>query len=145
MKQKFLEEYCKSLINYFKAKNIVSSFQDSYNEELEELNIQHLKSLSTRKGYRNAIAITVGEQDRYYQEVSGSTATSALHGFQTTQETADFPPEDSNVTRETTDSTPKSTLTVQNIVDSTDNPTASNFRKAGYQYVSMYHTCILFC
>ncbi|CAO3671230.1 unnamed protein product [Rhizopus stolonifer] len=40
MKQKFLDKYCKSTIDYFKAENVANSFKDTYNKELEELKIQ---------------------------------------------------------------------------------------------------------
>lgn len=66
MKQKFLDEYCNKTIDYFKTKNAASSFKDTYNKELKEFKIQQLKSMSSRKGYRNAIAVTVEEHDRYY-------------------------------------------------------------------------------
>ncbi|CEP08847.1 hypothetical protein [Parasitella parasitica] len=134
MKQEFLDGYCKNTIDYLKAKNVANSFKDTYNKELEEFKIQQLKSMSSRKGYRNAIAVTVEEHDRYYQEVSVSTTTSAFNNSHTTQETADFTPEDSNITQETADFTPEDTLTAQKIADST----ASSFRtevfKAGYKY-----------
>lgn len=153
MKKEFLDGYCKNAIDYFKAKNVASSFKDTYNKELEEFKIQQLKSMSSRKGYRNAIAVTVEEHDRYYQEVSVSTTTSAFNDSHTTQETADFTPEDSNITQETADFTPEDTLTAQKIADSTDPSTdpstASSFRtevfKAGYKYVSICYNCILTC
>lgn len=66
MKPEFLDRYCKNSIDYFKATNVASSFKDTYNKELEEFKIQQLKSMSSRKGYRNSIAVTVEEHDRYY-------------------------------------------------------------------------------
>lgn len=145
MKQKFLDGYCDNAIDYFKATNVASSFKDTYNKELEELKIQQLKSMSSRKGYRNAIAVTVEEHDRYYQEIVDFTP----EDFNTTQEAADFKPEDSNINQETAEFTPEDTLTAQKIADSTDPSTAPSFRtevfKAGYKYVSICYSYILTC
>lgn len=69
MKHKFLDQYCKDVINYYNAKNVISLFKNTYNEEIKDFKIQQLKSMSSHKGYRNAIAITVEEQDRYYNEI----------------------------------------------------------------------------
>lgn len=149
MKQKFLDGYCKDSINHFKAENVASSFKDTYNNECQEFKIQQLKSMSSRKGYRNAIAVTVEEHDRYYQEFSVSTTSSAFNDSHTTQETAELTPEVSNTAQETADFTPEDILTAQKIADSTDPSTASSFRtqvfKAGYKYVSICYNCILTC
>lgn len=40
IKHKFLNGYYKNNIDYFKAKNVASSFKNKYNKKLEELKIQ---------------------------------------------------------------------------------------------------------
>jgi hypothetical protein len=40
IKHKFLNGYYKNNIDYFKAKNVASSFKNTYNKKLEELKIQ---------------------------------------------------------------------------------------------------------
>lgn len=50
MKQEFLDGYYKNDIDYFKAKNVASSFKDTYNKELEEFKIQQLRPMTSRKG-----------------------------------------------------------------------------------------------
>ncbi|RCH89945.1 hypothetical protein CU098_008052 [Rhizopus stolonifer] len=137
MKQKFLNKYCKSIIDCFKSENVANSFKDTYNKELEELEIQQLKS-SSRKRYRNALAVTVQEHDNYHQEISTS-ATSVINKSHTAQEATNSTPEDSNTALETTGFAPKVSHTAQEIAEATDfSTTLSIFRtqvfKAGYKY-----------
>lgn len=148
MKQKFLNKYCKSIIDCFKSENVANSFKDTYNKELEELEIQQLKS-SSRKRYRNALAVTVQEHDNYHQEISTS-ATSVINKSHTAQEATNSTPEDSNTALETTGFAPKVSHTAQEIAEATDfSTTLSIFRtqvfKAGYKYVSICYSCILAC
>ncbi|KAI8069826.1 uncharacterized protein B0P05DRAFT_620142 [Gilbertella persicaria] len=141
--QKFLDTYCKNAIKYFKAENVISSFKDVYNKELEELKIQQLKSVPSLKGYRNAIAVTVQEYDCYYQEVSVSTTTDAFNGSHAVQHTTEFTSKDSHAAQETEDFVSEGSHAAQeiseSIVDFTDSPLLqSTFRtnifKAGYKY-----------
>lgn len=89
-RQKFLMNTARLLLNIPKEKKVASSFKDIYNKELEDFKIQQLKLMPSLKGYRNTIAVTVAEHNRFHQEVSLSTTNNFFNVSHTTQEAIDF-------------------------------------------------------